>query len=65
MLKNEHMLAIGMISMAVGILIGRFVEFEYAGFSVSSFLEGILIGMSITLNVVYMIRINRKNNQNS
>jgi len=31
-LKNESILAIGMISMSLGILIGRFLHFEYAGF---------------------------------
>jgi len=28
-LKDETMLAIGMVAMALGILIGRFVHFEY------------------------------------
>jgi hypothetical protein len=36
-LKDGNMLAIGMLSMALGILIGRFVNFEYSGFSVSDF----------------------------
>lgn len=58
-LKNETMLAIGMISMALGILIGRFVEFEYSGFSVSRFVEGILVGLSLVMNVAYLIRIKR------
>ena len=58
-LKNETMLAIGMISMALGILIGRFVEFEYSGFSVSSFVEGILVGLSLVMNLAYLIRIKR------
>jgi hypothetical protein len=30
--KDETMLSIGMISMALGILIGRFVHLEYSGF---------------------------------
>jgi len=30
-LKEENLLAIGMITMAVGLLIGQFSRFEYAG----------------------------------
>ena len=55
-LKDENMLAIGMISMAVGILIGRFVYFEYGGFSVSDFLEGLLLGLSLVMNFAYLIK---------
>ena len=54
-LKDETMLAIGMISMALGILIGRFLPFEYSGFSVSDFLEGVLIGLSLVMNLAYLI----------
>lgn len=55
-LRDETMLAIGMISMALGILIGRFVHFEYSGFSVSDFVEGVLVGLSLVMNLAYMIR---------
>jgi hypothetical protein len=54
-LKAETMLAIGMISMAIGILIGRFVHIEVSGFSVSDFVEGILVGLSLTMNLAYLI----------
>ena len=53
--KPETMLSIGMISMALGILIGRFVHIEYSGFSVSDFVEGILVGLSLTMNLAYLI----------
>lgn len=56
LLKDENILAIGMISMAFGILIGRFLHFEYAGFSLTDFTEGILTGLSMTLNLTYLIR---------
>ncbi len=56
LLKDENILAIGMISMALGILIGRFLHFEYAGFSLTDFAEGILTGLSMTLNLAYLIR---------
>ncbi|TFH22817.1 hypothetical protein E4G67_03915 [Candidatus Bathyarchaeota archaeon] len=55
-LKDENMLAIGMLSMALGILIGRFVSFEYSGFSVSAFIEGVLVGLSLVMNLTYLIR---------
>ena len=54
-LKAETMLAIGMISMALGILIGRFVHIEISGFAVSDFVEGILVGLSLTMNIAYLI----------
>jgi len=37
LLKDETILTIGMTSMARGILVGRFLHFEYSGFSVSDF----------------------------
>ena len=53
-LKTETMLSIGMISMALGILIGRFVHFEISGFAVSDFVEGVLVGLSLTMNLAYL-----------
>ena len=55
-LKDESILAIGMISLALGILIGRFLHFEYLGFSVTDFVEGILIGLSLVMNVAYLVK---------
>jgi len=55
-LSDERILSIGMISLAMGILIGRFSHFEYAGFSVTDFVEGILIGVSLVMNIAYLIR---------
>ena len=49
-------LAISMMSMALGILIGRFVHFEYSGVSVSDFVEGVLVGLSLVMNLAYLIR---------
>ena len=59
-LKDETLLAVGMASMAIGILIGRFLHYEYSGFSVTDFLEGILIGISLVMNLAYLIRIRSK-----
>ena len=59
-LKDETVLAIGMISMALGILIGRFVYFEYSGFYVSDFVEGVLVGLALVMNLTYLIRLRSK-----
>ena len=64
LLKDENILAVGMMSMALGILIGRFTHFEYLGFSISDLFEGILTGISLVLNLAYMIR-KRKLNRNT
>jgi hypothetical protein len=59
-LKDENMLAIGMISLALGLLIGRFVNFEYLGISVSAFVEGVLIGLSLVMNLAYLVSKRKK-----
>jgi hypothetical protein len=59
-LSDERILAIGMISLALGILIGRFLYFEYAGFSVTDFIEGVLVGLSLVMNITYLIRKRKK-----
>ena len=60
LLDDERILSIGMISLAMGILIGRFLHFEYAGFAVTDFVEGVLIGLSLAMNLTYMIRKRKK-----
>jgi hypothetical protein len=53
-LKSETILSIGMISMAVGILVGQFTGFEIGGFSASAFAEGVLMGVALVLNLFYL-----------
>ena len=61
LIKDENvLLAVGMISISLGILIGRFLHLEYSGFSVSDFVEGVLIGISLVLNLIYLIRMRFK-----
>jgi hypothetical protein len=55
-LKDETILAIGMISISSGILIGRFLHFEYAGFPITDFVEGVLVGLSLVMNLTYLVR---------
>jgi hypothetical protein len=59
-LKDESLLAIGMISLALGILIGRFLHFEFSGFAITAFVEGVLVGLSLVMNLTYLIRIRKK-----
>ena len=59
-MKDENILALGMFSVSLGILVGRFLHFEYSGFSVSDFVEGVLIGVSLVLNLTYLIRMRSK-----
>jgi hypothetical protein len=59
-LSDERILSIGMISLALGILIGRFLYFEYAGFSITDFTEGVLVGLSLVMNITYLIRKRKK-----
>jgi hypothetical protein len=62
-LKDETILAIGMMSIALGILIGRFLHFEYLGFSVTDFVEGVLVGLSLVMNLTYLVRKRRSKEQ--
>ena len=61
LIKDENvLLAAGMISISVGILVGRFLHLDYSGFSISDFIEGVLIGVSLVLNLAYLIRMRTK-----
>jgi hypothetical protein len=54
-LSDKSMLAIGTKALVLGILLGRFLYFEYAGFSVTDLLEGVLIGLSLVMKISYLI----------
>lgn len=54
--NDDRILAIGGISLALGILIGRFLDFELAGYSITAFVEGILLGLSLVMNIAYLLR---------
>ena len=59
-LKDENVLSIGMLSLALGILVGRFTYFEYSGFSISDFSEGVLYGLSLVMNLFYLVKKSKK-----
>ncbi|MCP5105465.1 MAG: hypothetical protein GY950_18910 [bacterium] len=53
MIKNNNvLLAIGMISLVLSILLGRYGP----DVSVVHFLEGLFLGMSLVLNLAFLIR---------
>jgi len=59
-LKDKTVLSIGIMSLTIGILVGRFTYFEYSSFSISDFVEGILYGLSLVMNLFYLITKSKK-----
>jgi hypothetical protein len=56
LIKDENTLLVaGMFSLSLSILIG-FLHVECFGFSVSDFMEGMLLGISVAMNLTFMIR---------
>ena len=56
LIKNENtLMAVGMFSLSLSILIG-FLHVEWFGFSVSDFMKGMLLGISVVLNLTFLIR---------
>jgi len=53
--KENTLIAAGMFSLSLSILIG-FLHVECFGFSVSDFIEGMLVGISLVLNLTFLIR---------
>jgi hypothetical protein len=58
--RDETILSIGMMALAIGILVGRFTSFEVSSFSISDFVEGLLTGVSLVMNLYYLVRRSRK-----
>ena len=48
-MSDDWVLALGLFSISGSILVGRFTTFEWAGFSVSAFAEGLLSGVALVL----------------
>jgi len=58
--KEETVLSIGMMSLAIGFLVGHFTNFDYSGFSISAFVAGVLTGLSLVMNLFYLARKSKK-----
>jgi hypothetical protein len=56
LIKDDNKLqAMGMFSLALSVPMG-FLHLEYLGFSVSDFVEGMLVGVSLVLNLFCLWR---------
>jgi hypothetical protein len=61
LLKNENILTLGMMSLSLAILVGRFIHYEVSGFSISDFTEGVLTGLSLMLYLIFLMRVRKTN----
>jgi hypothetical protein len=50
--RNEALLSVGMLCLVVAILLKRFGE----SIPAAAFVEGVLLGVSVVLNVTYLVR---------
>lgn len=62
-MRDENLLTIGMLSTSTSILIKTFFKLSYMNFSISDFLEGLLVGISLVLNLTYLVRLRREKRQ--
>ncbi len=58
MIKNNNtLLVIGMFSLIAGILLGRYARGDH---EIIDFLEGVCYGLSVTVNIVYLVKIRKQ-----
>ncbi len=58
-IKNENvLLSIGMISLVIALVLGRFGPDT----SIAHFLEGLFMGLSLVLNLAFLLRLRAKKN---
>jgi hypothetical protein len=55
-LKDETLMAVGMLSLTLSVILRVSFEMNYMGFSVTDFLEGVFAGISMTTNLAYVVR---------
>lgn len=58
--KDEYLLAVGMFSLVLAFVFTGYLDLNYLDFSVSSFLGGVFTGLSMTLNLSYLIKMRRR-----
>ena len=56
--NKKQLLSTGMLALAIAIILGRLD----VDFMLKDFIEGVLIGLSLTLNLFYLITIRREKN---
>jgi len=59
-LSAQHKLLAGMLTLALGLLFGRFESFLFMDIPVFSFLSGLFMGLSVAMNLAYMVSIRQK-----
>jgi len=59
-LKDETVLSLGILSLAVGILVECFAYVGYSDFSELAFVKGVLFGLSFVMNLFYLMRKSKK-----
>jgi hypothetical protein len=59
-IKNKNMLVVGLLSLVLSILIGKFTSLIYSGIMVSDFLAGFFGGLSIVMMLAYAVRLRTK-----
>jgi hypothetical protein len=59
-LKDETALSIGMMFLAIGILVGRFTYFVHSDFLILDFVGGVLLGLSLVMNLFYLVKKSKK-----
>lgn len=59
-IKNKTMLSVGLLSLVLSILIGKFTSLVYSGIMVSDFLAGFFVGLSIVMMLAYAVRLRTK-----
>jgi membrane protein implicated in regulation of membrane protease activity len=59
-IKNKTMLSVGLLSLALSILIGKFTFISYGNIIVSDFLSGFFVGLSIVMMLAYAVRLRMK-----
>lgn len=62
-MRDETLLTIGMLSTSASIIIKTFFNLSYMNFSISDFLEGFFVGLSLVLNLTYLVRLRRAKGQ--
>ena len=58
--KDEYLLAVGMFSLVLAFVFTGYLDLSYLDFSVSSFLGGVFTGLSMTLNLSYLIKMRNR-----
>jgi hypothetical protein len=59
-IKYKTMLSVGLLSLVLSILIGKFTSLAYGSVMVSDFLSGFFVGLSVVMMLAYVVRLRTK-----